>query len=77
MIRGLAREASIFTEWIWLYMVIWIFTVLLSRYRKDQNLQALAAVLGVIFGILMLGVSALLALALIAINLYLLYDALD
>lgn len=58
-------------------MVIWIFTVLLSRYRKDQNLQALAAVLGVIFGILMLGVSALLALALIAINLYLLYDALD
>ncbi len=65
------------TEWIWVMLTVWIIILLIGQMKKDKNLQAIDAMIGIIFGVLYLSLSAMLDLALIVINLYLIYDALE
>lgn len=65
-------------EEIWLGLVFWIFMVLLGlRYRKEGIILSMASVLGLIQAyLIMVADWTLIGLAMLVINLYLMYDGL-
>jgi len=65
-------------EEIWVGLVFWVFMLLLGlRYRKEGVLLSFASVLGLIMAYLILTVGwTLIGLAMLVINLYLMYDGL-
>lgn len=68
-------DETTMTEWVWVMLTIWFMLLLYSHIKKDDNIQTIDAVMGVIFGILYLRTSDLLGLLFIAVNIYLLYDS--
>ena len=69
---------TVINEEVWVGLVFWVFMVLLGlRYRKEGVILSLASVLGLIVSYLILTVGwTLIGLAMLVINLYLLYDGL-
>ena len=69
---------TVINEEIWVGLVFWVFMVLLGlRYKKEGVILSLASVLGLIVSYLILTVGwTLIGLAMLAINLYLMYDGL-
>lgn len=65
------------TEWIWIFLVFWIFATVFGHVKKDEITRAIAGILGIVFGILILTVNFLLALGIILLNLYITYDAIE
>lgn len=63
------------TEWIWIFLVFWIFVTVFGWVRKDEIIRAIGALLGIVFGILYLSTMFLVGLGMILLNFYLLYDA--
>ncbi len=62
-------------EWVWVFLVFWIFTTVFAHVKRDEIVTMIAGLLGVVFGILYLSTSFLLALGMILINFYLILDA--
>lgn len=71
-------DQTIINEEIWVGLVFWVFMVLLGlRYRKEGVILSMASVLGLIMAYLILTVGwTLIGLAMLVINLYLMYDGL-
>lgn len=65
------------TEWIWIFLVFWIFVTVFGWVKKDDITKAIGALLGIVFGILYLSTQFLVSLGMILLNLYLLYDSID
>lgn len=63
------------TEWVWVTIVIWIFSLIYSAGMKDKNIQAIGSMLGIAFGIIYLPTSFVMGLAMILLNFYLLYQS--
>ena len=64
-------------EWVWVFLVFWIFVTVFGWVKKDEILSALAGILGIIFGIMYLSTDFMISLGMILLNFYLLYDAMD
>ena len=62
-------------EWVWVFLVFWIFMTVFAHVKRDEIITMIAGLLGVVFGILYLSTSFLLALGMILINFYLILDA--
>lgn len=62
-------------EWVWVFLVFWIFTTVFAYVKRDEIASMIAGLLGIVFGILYLSTSFLIALGMILINFYLLLDA--
>ena len=62
-------------EWVWVFLVFWIFTTVFANVKRDEILTMIAGLLGVVFGILYLSTSFLLSLGMILINFYLILVA--
>lgn len=65
------------TEWIWVFILFWIFITVFGWVKKDEIVRALAGLIGIMFGIFYLKSQFLLGLGIILLNLYLTYDAVD
>ena len=65
------------TEWIWVFLVFWIFVTVLGLTKGDIIVRMIAAFLGIAFGVLYLSTSYLMGLGMVLLNFYLLYDAID
>lgn len=66
----------IMTEWVWVFLVLWIFMIAYSWTSKDDNVQAIGSMTGIVFGIIYLTNSFFIGLAMILLNFYLLFKAL-
>ena len=64
-------------EWVWVFLVFWVFVTVFGWVKKDEILSALAGILGIIFGIMYLSTDFMISLGMILLNFYLLYDAMD
>ena len=64
-------------EWVWVFLVFWIFVTVFGWVKKDEIVSALAGILGIIFGIMYLSTDFMISLGMILLNFYLLYDAMD
>ena len=62
-------------EWVWVFLVFWIFMTVFAHVKRDEIMTMIAGLLGVVFGILYLSTSFLLSLGMILINFYLILDA--
>lgn len=62
-------------ETTWIFLVFWVFTTVFGLAKNDSIVKMIAALLGMVFGILYLGTSFLMALGMVFLNFYLLYDA--
>jgi len=62
-------------ESTWVFLVFWVFATVFGLSKDDSVVKMIAALLGMVFGILYLGTSFLLALGMVFLNFYLLYDA--
>ncbi len=62
-------------EWVWVFLVFWVFVTVFSHVKRDEILKMIAGLLGVVFGILYLSTSFLISLGMILINFYLILDA--
>jgi len=65
------------TEWIWIFLVFWVFITVFGWVKKDDIIRAIAGLLGVMFGILYLSTHFLTGLGMILLNFYLVFDAID
>lgn len=65
------------TEWVWVFLVFWIFVTVFGWVKKDQVVRAIGGVIGIVFGILFLSTQFLIAMGMILLNFYLLYDSMD
>ena len=65
------------TEWIWVFLLFWIFSTVFGHAKEDPIVRMIAALLGMIFGILYLSTSFIVALSMVFLNFYLLYDAIS
>ena len=59
----------------WIFLVIWIFATVFGLAKNDSVVKMVAALIGMVYGIFYLSTSFLLALGMILLNFYLLYDA--
>ena len=59
----------------WIFLVIWIFATVFGLAKKDPVVKMIAGLIGIVYGILYLSTSFILALGMILLNFYLLYDA--
>ena len=62
-------------EWIWVFLVFWIFVTVFGWVKKDEIVSAIGGILGIIFGIMYLSTDFMISLGMILLNFYLLYDA--
>lgn len=65
------------TEWVWIFLVFWVFVTVFGLAKKDQIVKMIAGFLGIMFGITFMSTSYLMSLGLILLNFYLLYEAID
>lgn len=66
---------NLITEGLWIFLIIWIFATIFGFAKKDPVVRMISSMIGIAYGILYLRTSFVLALGLILLNLYLLYDA--
>ena len=59
----------------WIFLVIWIFSTVFGLAKKDPVVRMIPALIGMVYGIFYLTTSFVLALGMILLNFYLLYDA--
>ena len=59
----------------WIFLVVWIFATVFGFAKRDSIVKMIAAVIGMIYGVLYLQTSFILSLGLILLNFYLLYEA--
>ena len=64
-------------EWVWVFLVFWIFMTVFSPVKKDDILKMISALAGIFFGVLYISTSFLIALTMILINFYLILDAIS
>ena len=64
-------------EWVWVFLVFWIFVTVFGWVKKDEIISAIGGILGIIFGIMYLSTDFMISLGMILLNFYLLYDAMD
>ena len=62
-------------EWVWVFLVFWIFVTVFGWVKKDEIISAIGGILGIIFGIMYLSTDFMISLGMILLNIYLLYDA--
>ena len=62
-------------EWVWVFLVFWIFVTVFGFVKKDEIVSAIGGILGIIFGIMYLSTDFMISLGMILLNFYLLYDA--
>jgi len=62
-------------EWVWVFLVFWIFVTVFGWVKKDEIISAIGGILGIIFGIMYLSTDFMISLGMILLNFYLLYDA--
>jgi len=65
------------TEWIWIFLVFWVFITVFGWVKNDEIIRAIGGLLGMMFGILYLSTHFLTALGMVLLNLYLVYDSID
>lgn len=65
------------TEWIWVFLVFWVFITVFGWVKKDEIIRAIGGILGIMFGVLYLSIHFLTALGMILLNFYLVFDAID
>lgn len=63
------------TEWVWVFLVIWLFVIAFSYISKDFTVQAIGGIMGIVFGIIYLATTFLTGLAMILLNFYFVYQA--
>lgn len=63
------------TEWIWVFLVFWVFVTCFGLAKGDPIVKMIGGLLGMVFGILYLSTSFLMGLGMVLLNFYLLYDA--
>lgn len=59
----------------WIFLVVWIFATVFGFAKKDPVVKMISALIGMVYGIFYLTTSFVLALGMILLNFYLLYDA--
>ena len=59
----------------WIFLVVWIFATVFGLAKGDPVVKMIAGLIGMIYGIFYLSTSFLLALGMILLNFYLIYDA--
>lgn len=65
-------------EQVWVSMVLWIFLLLIGFRFREYYVLAFSSVMGLILAVLIMAQTwTLLGLGLIALNLYLMYEALS
>lgn len=64
-------------EWVWVFLVFWIFVTVFGWVKKDEIVSAIGGIVGIIFGIMYLSTDFMISLGMILLNFYLLYDAMD
>lgn len=64
-------------ESLWIFLVFWIFVTVFGWVKKDEITRAIGGLLGIVFGILYLSTQFLVALGMILLNLYLLYESIE
>jgi predicted membrane protein len=69
--------SSAITEPTWVFLVVWVFLTVFGHVKRDEILRMLAGLVGIVFGIMYLRTGFILALGMVLINLYLLYDAIS
>ena len=62
-------------ETSWIFLVVWIFATVFGLAKQDSVVKMIAGLIGIVYGILYLSQSFVLALGLILLNLYIVYDA--
>jgi predicted membrane protein len=62
-------------EWVWVFLVFWIFLTVFAHVKRDEIVTMIAGLIGIVFGVLYLSTSFLIALGMILINFYLILDA--
>ncbi len=62
-------------EWVWVFLVFWIFVTVFGWVKKDEIVSAIGGILGISFGIMYLSTDFMISLGMILLNFYLLYDA--
>ena len=67
--------SAVIREWVWVFLVFWVFVTVFAYAKKDEILTMIGGLLGVAFGILYLSTHFLMALGMILINFYLILDA--
>jgi len=65
------------TEWIWIFLVFWVFITVFGWVKKDEIVRAIGGILGIMFGVLYLSTHFLTALGMVLLNFYLVYDSID
>jgi len=61
-------------EWVWVFLVFWIFVTVFGWVKKDEIVSAIGGIIGIIFGIMYLSTDFMISLGMILLNFYLLYD---
>lgn len=64
-------------EWVWVFLVFWIFVTVFGWVKKDEIVSAIGGIIGIIFGIMYLSTDFMISLGMILLNLYLLYDSME
>lgn len=59
----------------WIFLVVWIFATVFGLAKRDPVVKMIAGLIGIVYGIMYLRTSFLLALGMVLLNLYLLYEA--
>jgi predicted membrane protein len=62
-------------EWVWVFLVFWIFITVFAEVKKDEIAKMIAGLIGIVFGIMYISTNFLIGLGMILINFYLLLDA--
>ncbi len=62
-------------ETIWVFLVFWVFITVFAHVKRDEIVKMIAALIGIIFGIMYFSTSFLIGLGMVLINFYLLLDA--
>ena len=69
--------SSTMREWVWVFLVLWIFTTVFGHVKRDEIVAMIAGLLGMLFGVVYLSTSFLIGLTMVLINFYLIYDAIS
>jgi len=63
---------------LWVGLVIWIFLILIGLRFREYYILAFSSLMGIIVSVIILGLGwTLVGLGLLAVNLYLMYEALS
>lgn len=65
------------TEWVWIFLVFWIFVTVFGLAKQDSIVRMIAGFLGIAFGVMYLSTSYLVGIGMAFLNFYLLYEAID